>query len=238
MSGPPDHDARRDEVAAYAIGALDGAEALELERHLDGCARCREYLHWLDPATSLLPMSVSQHRSPTQLKRSLMGEVRGDVKAARRAERARQRESKGVWGTIWRPVTAVAATAVLVAGLVGGYALRANDDPVDMTTFVEAESTDGGVGAQMKATLERRGDRGTLHVDKLPALPKDRVYQAWIRRDGVLEPSTLFVINRDGAVEVAIEGSLAGATGVYITREPRRGSEHPSSPVIMGAPLN
>ena len=43
-----------------------------------------------------------------------------------------------------------------------------------------------------------------------------------------MEPSSTFDVREDG--EVQIEGSLDGADGVYITREPEGGSEAPTEP--------
>jgi anti-sigma-K factor RskA len=229
------HRAYRDELAAYTIGALEPAEVDELERHVSGCGECREYLFWLDPAVDLLPASVDQLQAPRRLKRALMAEVHDDLKAARRAERDRERAERGFWGSIWRPATAIAACLVLVAGIVGGYALRGDDEP--QSDLIVAQVLDEGVGARTAATLEREGDRGILHVEALPPLPENRVYQAWIQRDGAMEPSTAFVVGRDGTTEVAIKGSLDGASGIYVTREPADGSEEPSLPVIMKAPL-
>jgi anti-sigma-K factor RskA len=216
------HSVNRDELAAYALGALEPGEVDALERHLTGCNECREYLFWLDPAVDVLPASVEQREAPRRLKGALMAEVREDIKAARRAERDRARADRGIWGTIWRPVTVVAACLVLVAGVIGGYALRGDD-----------ETEPGSIAA----TLEREGDSGTLHVEALPVLPDNRVYQAWIQRDGKMVPSTTFVVSRDGAKDVVIAGSLDGASGVYVTREPAGGSEEPTLPVIIEAPL-
>jgi anti-sigma-K factor RskA len=229
------HRAYRDELAAYSIGALEPAEVDQLERHVSGCRECREYLFWLDPAVDLLPASVEQHQAPRRLKRALMAEVHEDLKAARRAERERERAERGIWGSIWRPATAIAACLVLVAGIVGGYALRGNDE--SQPELITAEVVGNGVGARMAATLEREGDRGILHVEALPSLPENRVYQAWIQRDGAMEPSTAFVVGRDGTTEVAIKGTLDGASGIYVTREPAGGSEEPTPPVLMKAPL-
>lgn len=232
-----EHAAYRDELAAYALGALEPAEMDAVREHLGECEACRDYLFWLHPATDLLPASVHQHGPKRRLKRSLMGAVREDIRAAKRAERERERAGRGLWGSIWRPVTAAAACLVLVAGAVGGYALRGDEEPVE-TVQIEAQPVEPGVGARMAATLERHGDRATLHIETLPALPNNRNYQAWIQRDGALEPSTTFVVNRDGSGEVAIDGSLEGAEGVYITREPNGGSDNPTSPVILKAPLS
>jgi anti-sigma-K factor RskA len=229
------HPPYRDELAAYALGALEPAEVEALERHVADCAECREYLFWLDPAVDLLPASVEQRQAPKRLKRALMAEVNADLKAAHRAERERKRADRGLWGTIWRPVTAAAAAAVLIAGVVIGTALDGDGAPE--TTVIEATTVEDGVGARMVVSLERVGDRGTLHVEELPALPMNRVYQAWVQRDGVMEPSTTFVVDRNGSTEVAVEGGLDGAAGVYITREPEGGSEEPTPPVLMQALL-
>lgn len=229
------HENRRDDIAAYSLGALHVDEKLELERHLEDCAKCREYLLWLDPASATLGASVNQVEPPASLKRSIMGEVGKDIKQAKRVERDEARQARGLWGSIWRPVTAAALSAVLVAGAVGGYLLASGDDEQFSAPLT---TTQAGVGALMSATVEHDGEVGTIHVERLPALPDDRVYQAWIERDGALEPSTPFVVKHDGGVEVALEGDLDGATAVKITREPDPGSQIPTSKVIMAAPLS
>ena len=227
-----DHREYRDELAAYALGALETPEKLEVERHVAGCDECREYLAWLDPAIDLLPASVPPVAPPGSLKRSLMGEVEADLKAERRAEKARRRSQRGLWGTIWRPVTAGVLSVILVAGAAVGWLLR-GDEPE--STFVEAESL-ARIGPEMEASLEIQGDEGTLHVGKLPGLGPDQDYQAWIQRDGEMHADSTFDVREDG--EVAIEGSMEGAEGVYITREPEGGSEEPTTRPIMGAELS
>ena len=227
-----DHREYRDEIAAYALGALATAEKLDVERHLAGCEECRAYLLWLDPAIDLLPASVEPRTPPAGLKRSLMDAVEDELKAERREEKSRKRTERGLWGTIWRPVTAGVLSIVLVAGVTVGWLLR-GDEPESQT--FEAESL-AQTGPEMEASLEVQGDKGTLHVVKLPGLPPEKDYQAWIQRDGEMEPSSTFDIREDG--EVQIEGSLDGAEGVYITREPEDGSEVPTEPILMGVELS
>jgi anti-sigma-K factor RskA len=233
------HHRLRDDVAAYALGSLDGVEAREIERHLAECTSCREYLGWLDPAVEMLPDSVPQLEPPKRLKRDLMAAVRADARSTERAERARARregERRGIFGLAWRPATALAVCVIAIAGLFGGYALWGGDE--DSSVVVDARPTAAGVPANaMIVTLEVEDGRGTLHVEKLPPLQQDRVYQAWIGRDGEMVPSTPFVLRRDGTTEVAIDGDLDGADGVFITREPEGGSVEPTAPVLMKAPL-
>jgi anti-sigma-K factor RskA len=227
-----DHREYRDEIAAYALGALETTEKLEVERHLAGCEECSEYLLWLDPAIDLLPASVEPRTPPARLKRSLMGAVEDELKAERRAEKSRKRNERGLWGTIWRPVTAGVLATVLVAGAVGGY-LVASSEPE--SEFFEAESL-AQIGPEMEVSLEVQGDEGILHVAKLPGLPAESDYQAWIQRDGEMEPDSTFDVREDG--EVHLDESLEGAEGVYITREPEGGSDVPTEPVLMGAEIS
>ncbi|MDQ3729350.1 MAG: anti-sigma factor [Actinomycetota bacterium] len=227
-----DHREYRDDIAAYVLGALDTAEKLEVERHLAGCEECSEYLFWLDPAVDLLPASVEPLRPSSGLKRSLMASVSSDLKVARRTEREHKRAERGLWGSIWRPVTAGVLSTVLIAGALGGYLIGGNEPE---SVSIEAVSSER-IGAEMEVTLVRQGDEGTLQIGKLPGLTPEQEYQAWIRRDGEMEPSNTFDIREDGNVD--IEGSLEGAEGVYITREPEGGSETPTSRIIMGAPLS
>lgn len=227
-----DHREYRDELAAYALGALETHEKLDVERHVAGCEECAEYLLWLNPALDLLPAAVDPVTPPARLKRELMSAVKGELKAERRAVRDRKRSEHGLWGTIWRPVTAGVLSVVLIAGAVVGYALR-GDDPESV--FFEA-TPDSKVSAEAEMSLERTGDQGTLHITELPELPPNQDFQAWIVRDGDPEPSTTFDVRKDGDVQIA--GSLEGAEDVYITREPEGGSKKPTNPVILRADLS
>jgi len=227
-----EHREYRDELAAYALGALDLPEKLEVERHVAGCEECNEYLLWLDPAIDLLPASVEPVPLPASVKRELMSVVQDEIKSERLAQRDRKRSERGLWGTIWRPVTAGVLSVILIAGAVVGYAVR-GDDPESV--FFEA-TPDSKVSAEAEMSLERTGDKGTLHIMELPELPPNQDFQAWIVRDGDPEPSTTFDVRKAGDVQIA--GSLEGAEGVYITREPEGGSEEPTTPVILSADLS
>jgi hypothetical protein len=223
-----EHHEYRDQVAAYALDALELQEKLEVERHLAGCDECRDYLTWLHPAVDLLPVSVEARTPPASLKRSLMGAVEAEIRAERRAEKERIRSERGLWGTIWRPLTAGVLTTVLVAGAVVGYLLASNEPESE---FFEVDRL-AQSGPEMDVSLEVKGEDGILHVAKLPGLPPEHDYQAWIQEGDEMVPDTAFDVREDG--EVHLDGSLAGAEGVYITREPEDGSEEPTEPVLMG----
>ena len=228
---PLPHEAFRDDLAAYSIGALAPEEAAALETHLAGCEACTEYLRWIDPAVNTLPTSVEQLEPPKSLKRDLMATVREEAKQAHPKQR---RSWFGDFG--WRPAAALAACLLVAAGIVGGYALRGDSAGDTETIAFTTQTGDPTPGSTAK--LEVDGGQGKVVVAGMQPLPDDRVYQLWRQVDGELVPSTVFVVHRDGTGEVAVEGSLDDADALFVTVEPIGGSEVPTSTPLMRATLS
>lgn len=231
-------DGFRDDLAAYALGALDGDDAVALERHLATCDSCTARLRWLSPAIDVLPAAVEQLTPPPSLRQNLMEQVRAE--AAPAAGRAPAKESREPWwaglrGLLLRPATGIAVLIILVAGFGVGYALRGSDDGGASSELVKAEPMNGAV--PVSATVERNGDSATLHVHELPTINQNQVYEVWVQRAGVMEPRSTFVLSMDGTAEAAIPGPLNGASAIFVTREPRGGSSQPTTQPILSAPL-
>src|ERR1700749_4323036 len=100
------------DVAAYALGALDPAEAEAFRAHLKTCAACREDLAAFKEVVDVLPMGPPQRRAPRRVRRRVLAAVREDAKA-REGKRHRRR-----W-TASRPVLAVGAALASVVIVVG-----------------------------------------------------------------------------------------------------------------------
>ena len=78
-----EHESRRDEIAAYLLGALEPEEAASLERHLaTGCVECRAELRWLEPAVQLLPEAVERVEPPRELRARILAEASSDIAPA------------------------------------------------------------------------------------------------------------------------------------------------------------
>lgn len=236
-----DQELLRDDLAAYALGGLGGAEEAELERHLERCDACREMVRWLRPAVDLLSGTVEQRTPPASLRESLMTTVRAEAAESAPVSTTRETGSerrepwwRGLTNVMLRPATGMVVLIVLVAGVAGGYLLRGEGE-VPGSEFIKGVPASGAV--EVSATLERHGDSGTLHVNQLPELARDEVYQVWVQRAGVMEPRSTFVLGGDGAAEAAVPGPLDGAEAVLVTAEPRPGSPRPTSPPILEAPL-
>jgi anti-sigma-K factor RskA len=233
---PPRHERYRDDLAAYALGVLEEREAAELQGHLAGCETCRAHLLWLQAAVDLLPRSVEQLEPPARLRRRLTATVRAEARQASRAGIERPEPSRlRDWGALlWRPATAVAAGVLILAGAAAGYLLH---EPGESSSLVTARPS-RAAPATVAGTLERHDGSAILSMTRLPALPSNEVYEVWVRRDGALQPSSLFVPRRDRTADAAVPGPLDNADAVLVTREPRGGSQHPTSPPLLQADLN
>jgi anti-sigma-K factor RskA len=233
-----DGESLRDDLAAYALGALEPGEAAELERHLDGCRTCSEQVQWLRPAVDLLPASVEQRTPPESLRTNLLAAVRAEAAPAIEpgAEPARTSWWDGLREMILRPAVGMAVLIVLVAGLAGGYLLRGSGD-APAGEFVNAKAL-GPQAGEISAMLERHDGSATLHVSEIPKLDRDQVYEVWVQRAGVMEPRSTFVLGMDGSADAAVPGPLDGAKAVFVTAEPRPGSRQPTTPPLLKAPLH
>ena len=232
---PTGHDELRDDLAAYALGALEDDEVVRLRDHLESCEDCRHQLRWLEPAVELLPMTVQQLEPPPRLRDALMRVVRDE--SPRAAREPPQRAAGGRWAwlgrSLLRPATAVAAAAMLVIGAVAGYLVA---EPDENNSTLTAQAAGGAPAAS--GVLEREGGSGILRVTGMPALARDEVYEVWVQRDGRLEPSSLFVLRRNRSGEAAVPGSLDGADAVLVTKEPRGGSRQPTSKPVLSVQLS
>ena len=229
-----DPERLNDDLAAYALDALDEDEAAQLRRHLEGCDTCRDRVLWLMPAVDQLPAAVEQRTPPESLRESLMATVRAEAAPPATAERRRPERTRVSWweglrGALLRPATGFAVVILLVAGIAGGYLLRGDENGSE---FFPASG-----GPTASATLERHGDSATLHVNELPALSRDEVYEVWVQRGGVMEGRSTFVLGPDGSADAAVPGPLEGADAVLVTAEPRPGSPQPTSEPLLQAPL-
>jgi Anti-sigma-K factor rskA/Putative zinc-finger len=226
-----DHATYMDEVGAYLLGALTDAERSAFERHLESCPECRHELERLRPAAELLPRSVDQVEPPPSLKRSLMEVVEREAAP----QRSRRPLGERLLDKL-RPVRPlVAAGALAVAALIGfGVAQLGGGD--------EGRTVQANVNQRVlpKASgrLEVEGDgQAILEVRGMPSPGGGRVYQAWVQRDGMVDPQPTFEVGADGTGAVAVPEDVSDAQAVLLTREPRGGSSAPSEKPILTVEL-
>ena len=223
-----------DQLAAYALGALEAGEAAEVEAHLAECERCQAHLRWLQPAVQALPEGVERHRPPKAVRDRVMSEVRADAKRAEAGE-----PGPGWLGWLragsygFKPAIALATVALLLVAFVG-YEVGSNGSG-EGTGPVVVGSQEEASGIKVKMVSE--GDGGTLKLEDVQPLPDDRVLEAWVRREGEVEAvPALFVPDHEGNASTVIE-DMDGVEVVMVTHEPKGGSATPTSDPIVAMEL-
>jgi Anti-sigma-K factor rskA/Putative zinc-finger len=233
-----DHTEYREEIGAYLLGALTDLERQAFERHVAGCAECRDELERLRPAADALPRSVEQVEPPPGLKTSLMEVVEREARERPAAPAARGRASRRIRLPSlagFRPALVAAALALgVVAGF--GVAQLGGDDGARTV----AATVDQGRLPDASGSLRIQGDGedgAILSVQGMPPPGGDRVYQAWVQRDGTVVPQPTFEVGADGGGAVAVPDDLSGAEAILVTREARGGARAPSERPLIRVPL-
>ncbi len=214
------HDCGAD-AAAYAMGALEPAEAEAFRRHLESCAICQDEVASFGAVVDVLPLSATQFQAPGDLRRRVLREVRQQPRSARPS---------------WEPLRRVrplalgaGAAALLAAAVLGGTQLAGPGGPAP--THVYAAS----VG---DAVVRVSADRAELIVRHLPQPGSGKVYEVWLQH-GKQPPQptmALFGVNRSGRGDVVIPGSVRGVSALLVTAEPAGGTSAPTSaPVVVAA---
>lgn len=223
-----DHPDRND-LVAFALGALDSGEEREIEAHAPSCARCTRELEALVPAVGVLGESVEQLEPPPELRERVLAEVHADVarSAAAREAAPRRPRRRGWRGLFMRPAIAV-GLSIVVAG-VGGYLIAGNN---------------GGGGPEEVPVVAEQGIGGTLAVGEntsmldlhgLAQLKGREVYQVWVAKGQSLRPSSSFIPNDSGRAMTAVDGQLTSGTRVMVTREPHPGQTTPTGRILLSA---
>ena len=220
------------DVAAYALGALEPAEAEAFLRHLDTCSVCRDELAAFGEVVNALPMSAPSHRASPELRRRVMRAIDEEpsrVSTPHRAARPRRRLSR--WG-IPRPALAL-GTALAVA--VVAFVVISLTSSTSRGRVIQAKVTGTGT-----AELRITGGQGELVVHHFAPPPAGQIYEVWLER-GKASPSpttALFGVTANGDAQVGVPGSLHGVSHVLVTPEPApSGSRVPTHPAVISASL-
>jgi hypothetical protein len=87
--------------------------------------------------------------------------------------------------------------------------------------------------------LEAAATEAVLIVQQLPRLQADRVYQLWLVRENIRDNGGIFQVDEHGFGMLLIHAPhpLAAYRAAGITEEPSGGSPGPTSPRVIGGPL-
>ena len=258
MSG---HEQFGENLALYALNALEGEDRAELEKHLATCADCRLELEQLRGDGALLALSTVGPKPPARVRQRLLDAVAKEAAAsAARAQSAQETSSarKPWWG--WLGWAATAAVIVFAASLWKENAgLKQNllslSSPIAQTTLeledlrrvaapIISPETQRVTLVAVKAPPQPQGkafylrNRSSLVfvANNMPALPPQKAYELWlIPTQGAPIPAGVFKPDAHGSATVVNPPLPAGAEAkaFAITVENEAGSTAPTTPILM-----
>ncbi len=238
-----EHSLLRENIPAYALGALDAEDVNALEAHLRTCESCRTELAEYRAISDSLLTAVPQRQPSAALRKRLQSQL---PSAQRKAARPRFSWSFG-------QLAMGAALVVLLfmnlfsflqmrqirlqqAGLL--QQLKTNQFALSMLAYpstqafpISAENLSGSV------LLDRARNTVALVMWHLPDLGEEQTYQIWlIEPDGHRVSAGLFRPQVDAAYTtqpVYAKQDISSFTGVGVTIEPAGGSDQPTGPRVF-----
>jgi anti-sigma-K factor RskA len=220
-----EHEAYRQLTAAYALDALDEAEAGAYEEHLAGCELCREELAALSATAVSLAYAAPAAEPPPSLRDRIL-----DAAGAERPNvvpLGPRRDRR------FAAVAVVAAAAACVALVLGAWNVVLQNRLGETEEALSSLPLEGAPGAVVV-----RGDGDAVLVAAgLDAPPSGKTYEAWVVRDGAAVPAGLFAAD-GGVAVVRLEQPVERGALVAVTLEPAGGSAQPTTdPIFASAPL-
>jgi anti-sigma factor RsiW len=227
-------DHPRDDLAAFAIGALEADEARAVRAHVEGCEACRAEVHSLEEAAFAIAASAERD-TPAGLRAKI-------VDRARREGAPRRAPAPAFLDIFRRPVPLLVpiALAVVLAISLAGYAgARRESDRY-------ASALSGIAGARVVAlapTGEVQGVRGSLVIPTdgrapylildLPAPPSGKTWEAWVIKGET--PLAAGVTSDRGVTTLILTAPLASGDTIALTSEPSGGVDRPTGAPVLAA---
>ena len=250
-----EHERYAEDLALYALDALQGEDRARVDEHLASCAACRLELEQLRGDTALLALSATGPRPPQRARQRLLNTVAREPRLPRMVE-ASQRRSW--WG--WLGWAATAAVVIFALSLWReNSALRQNllsassraaqnrreleelrrlaapilEPDAQRVTLVAAKAPPQPQGKAFY--LRSRGSLVFL-ANNMPPLPPQKAYELWlIPASGAPIPAGVFKPDARGNASVVNPPLPVGAEArtFAITVENEAGSPVPTTPVLM-----
>ena len=254
MSG---HEQFGEDLALYALNALEGEGRAALEKHLATCADCRLELEQLRGDGALLALSTMGPKPPRRSRERLLAAV--TTEAAAVPLRAKQERSRTAWWG-WLGWAATAAAVVFAVSLwkentalkqslvsLGSQSAQTTRELEDLRRVVapivspEAQrvtlvSAKTPPQPQGKAFYLRNRSSLLFVANNMPVLPPQKAYELWlIPTQGAPIPAGVFKPDAHGSATVVNPPLPAGmeAKAFAITIENEAGSATPTMPIVM-----
>jgi len=237
-----EHVPFRENIPAYALGALDAEDVAALEAHLQTCASCRDELAAYRATSDSLLMSLPPQKPSAALRRRLQRRLPGAQKAIRpRLNWSFNRVAVGVAIVLLLALNVFSISQVqalqrqqtqLMDQMQNGQMALAMLSYSNTQTFpINEESVKGSL------LLDKEYNNAVLIIRGLPSINDDQTYQIWLiapdeerTSAGLLRPPT-----DQPFISEAIYSTqdLSNFVGIGMTVEPAGESESPTGPHIF-----
>ncbi len=255
------HEQFAEDLSLYALGSLEGAERIALEKHLEECASCRRELDLLRGDLGLLAMTATGPKPPARSRQRLLSAIANEPRVTTAAGKPLP-ERRSWWGVLgW---VAAAAMVLLSIGLIRQNSslernlaslqsrfdaqssnLQQANEIVSTLLDPEAKKIElvaAGSKPQPrgKAIYQRRNRNLIFLASNLAPLPADKIYELWLfpANGGAPIAAGLFKPDAHGSATLVNPPLPEGveAKNFVVTLEPESGShEAPrGTPVIVG----
>jgi len=229
-------------TGAYVLDALDKADRVAVEAHLDDCPTCAVEVAELRAVATALGESARE-APPPALRASLLREidrtrqlppdVPGDDDLRERRERRRLK-------VVAVAASIAAAVALVGVGVVGAVSVdqrnqladeRARVADLDAVVAAAAASSAQPMAGGGTIAVIPMGDKAYVDVRGLPRLTNNRVYQLWMSTSEGSIQSAGVVAGNSGRATRLLQ-LQRNVRAVKVTVEPSGGSKQPTTPVI------
>jgi anti-sigma-K factor RskA len=242
------------DLAAFAVGALDAPDRERVRTHLAACGRCRASLEGYQEVADGLLHVLPARRPPESLRKRIRKSL---PPAAQQVERPARWRMELVYPVLTGLLTVAVLGLSLTAWQIRGTLLQSQRNMERLEADMAERSRVDGVALALLSYPNRQvsmisGDKayGTVVYEPriplvimnawgLPDLQAGQTFQGWlVRANGDRVSGGLFL--RDSGspfTRVLLEASepVSNFVGVGVTVEPEGGSEWPSGPNVCSA---
>ncbi len=155
-----DCQAVREDLGAYAIGALDAPEAAVVRQHVAGCDECAVYARQFGDLSHTLALAVPLYRAPRRLRDSVMAATL----PARRFAFPRFAVESPWWSAAAAGLAALALGAVVWAGLMSGEVSELRSDNRRLASLLESGAQERQALTAQLAGLREREEKNASRI--------------------------------------------------------------------------
>jgi anti-sigma-K factor RskA len=250
------HEVHPDDLALYALGALEGNELAQTGKHVETCASCRAEVQQINADLGVYALATAPESAPpARAKERLMAEIGRDLPETTALRKVWH------WSFVFRTAVALLLLAALLVE--GNRERELRDENAQLRQQLIAEQSESAQARAIAETIKapdamkltlvamntkpqpsahafysREKARVFLIANNLAPLEKGKMYELWLLpKAGEPVPAGMFQSGEDWNAQMLHSGLPAGmeAKGFAITIEPEQGSLKPSQqPILMG----